>query len=79
MKLEIWSTEQIVELVSYDSDQVRPARVWVGETESGIPVQVLVVHVAVAARERQEEFLAALQLKHAPEPAEQAFPPRMLL
>jgi len=79
MKLVIHSTEQIVEIVAPGSDATGKARIWVGETESGIPVQLAILLVAVTAKERQDEFVAALHEKHAPEPADLAFPLRMLL
>ncbi len=46
MKLTIESTTKIVTLV-VDGHEI-PARVWQGETESGIPIHCFVTRVAVA-------------------------------
>lgn len=58
MKITIENTNTIVQLF-VDGREI-PARVWVGHTESGIPVQMLVTHVAVERSERQEEFQTEL-------------------
>lgn len=82
MKLTIESTQQMVEVGTGDvGNRARyvPARVWVGTTESGIPVQVLVTRIAVANEERQGEFQRELAEQHAPRPEPQAFPLRMVL
>lgn len=81
MKASIESTEQIVSF-RYDQgtgEYQAQGRVWVGKTESGIPVQMLVVRVAVESVERQTEFETELQEKHAPPSPSQAFPLRMVL
>lgn len=81
MKVTIESTEQIVSF-RYDQgtgEYQAQGRVWVGTTESGIPVQMLVVRVAVESAERQEEFERELQEKPAPPPEAPAFPLRMVL
>ena len=55
MKLEIESTDEIVELNGV------PARVWQGKTESGIEVFCFVTRVAVASDADQAQFEAELQ------------------
>ena len=59
MKIAIHSTEQITEVNGV------PGRVWEGESESGIPVLVLVTRVAVPANSSQAEFERELT-EHAP-------------
>lgn len=74
MKLDVESTEQLVSI-----GEGRVARVWVGRTAEGIPVQLLVARVAVPEAQDQSPFLAALVGTHAPPPVEPAFPRWMLL
>ena len=74
MKITIENTSEMIEV---SGDHVR-ARVWEGETESGIRVQCLVIRLAVPEDEDQEEF--ARELREVAEPSgERAFPMRMLL
>ena len=54
-------------------------RVWVGKTESGIPVQALILRVAVSNDDQQEDFERELRAVRAPAPVPQAFPLRMML
>lgn len=44
MKITIESTTKVIKLVMGDTEV--PARVWQGETEDGIPVQVFVTRIA---------------------------------
>lgn len=44
MKITIESTDKIVELIG--EGIAAPARVWQGETDSGIPVQVFITRIA---------------------------------
>lgn len=78
MKLvELQSTDQLVRSAR---DGVEPVgRVWIGRTEDGIPVQLLVRSVAVSNKHDQSAFERELNKTHAPIPASQAFPLRMLL
>lgn len=78
MRIQIENTEQIVQLTG--AEVGTRARVWIGDTESGIPVQLLVLRVAVAVHERQEEFERELQEQPAiPAPSLPAFPLRLVL
>lgn len=82
MKLTLESTEQVVEIEPAEigsGPRAVPARVWVGTTESGIPVQVLITRIAVHESERQEDFERELKAQHAPRPEPQVFPLRMVL
>ena len=83
MKITIESTEQIVEIVPPGEAQgAVPARVWIGETDSGIPVQILVTRVAVG-KDQPPEILAQFERelieKPAPRPEFPAWPLRMIL
>lgn len=83
MKLTIESTEQICDIqpdgIGMVTNRPVQGRVWIGTTESGIPVQVLVTRIAVAEAERQEEFQRALSTQHAPSPVPWVFSPRMFV
>lgn len=78
MKLvELQSTEQLVRSARDGQEPV--GRVWIGRTEDGIPVQLLVKQIAVENSRDQSAFERELVKVHAPIPADQAFPMRMLL
>jgi len=95
MKATIESTEQIVELASSGplgalAEGIRKtaglaqaqARVWVGTTENGVPVQLLVVRVAVHKDQPPEvfaQFERELQERPVAPPELPAFPLRMIL
>lgn len=80
MRASIESTEQIVEIGPPGEAQgVLPARVWIGKTESGIPIQLLVTRIAVESNADQTQFQMELKEQHAPPPPVQAFPLRMIL
>lgn len=73
MTITITSTEKMVELNGV------PARVWEGETESGIPVHCFVTRIAAPADADCSQFARELQ-EHAPPSVDVAeYPPRMLL
>lgn len=76
MKISMESTEQVVEIVG---EHTGPARVWIGRTENGIEVQVLVARVAITRDADSAEFDRDLIEQHAPPPTVQAFPLRMVL
>lgn len=78
MKISIESTSRMVEIRNGRSGHFCEGRIWEGKTESGIPIQCVIVRVATPALERQEEFIAELRERKAPE-QEQAFPLRMVL
>lgn len=77
MKVTLESTEQLVTLV--DGLNGVQARVWVGKTDGGIPLQALVLRVAVENAHSQEQFERELRETPAPVPVVQAFPLRMML
>jgi hypothetical protein len=73
MKLTIENTPRIVEVNGV------PARVWEGETESGIKVQCLITRVAVHKSQDCSQFESELQETLPPRSEENAFPLRMVL
>ena len=68
--MKITSTTKLVEVNGV------PARVWEGETESGIPVLCLVTRVAVAKDQPCEQFERELQEHRPPTPDAAVFPTR---
>lgn len=79
MKVTIESTEVFIEVATPAGAPRTAGRLWVGRTEKGVPVQLLVMRVAVSNAERQDDFLAELKETPAPTPAVVAFPLRMML
>lgn len=84
MKITIESTSKIVTLIS-DGKEVA-ARVWQGETESGIPVQCFITRIAPEiprSDPRIEELTAAfereLERMPDPRPTVEAIPLRMVI
>ena len=73
MKIEIESTTKIVTLNNI------PARIWVGKTESGIPVHCFVTRIAVRKDADASEFERELQEHKAPTAEIEAIPLRMIL
>ncbi len=74
MKITIESTTEIVTL----NDSVQ-ARVWEGETASGIKVQCLITRIAVHKGDDCSQFEAELTEQKPPTIAERAFPSCMIL
>lgn len=85
MKAEIESTEQILEFsVTGPGGAPGPVgkgRLWTGLTERGVPIQLLIVRVAVANDNPANlaQFEQELQETPAPAPPVMAFPLRMIL
>lgn len=80
MKITIESTTKIVELIVAGARV--PARIWQGETESGVPVQVYVTRIAPEIPPddpRNGDFQRALKEQAAPRPTIEAIPLRMIL
>ncbi len=74
MQITIKSTSKLVELNGV------PARIWEGETESGIPVHCYVTRIAApAAGADLAQFERELTEHQAPSAAIQAIPLRMVL
>lgn len=79
MKVTIESTAQIIEVTVPAGAPRTAGRLWVGTTEKGVPVQLLVLRVAVPNAERQDDFKHELEETPAPTPEVVAFPLRMVL
>ena len=73
MKIEIESTEKIVELNGV------PARVWDGKTSSGIPVHCFVTRISPQTHDNIEQFEQELQEQKPPTPEIEAYSLRMIL
>lgn len=83
MRMTIESTSRLVRLndpIGYGSVE---ARVWEGQTDSGVPVVVLVTRIAVpkdAPAQAHHQFMSELRETRAPSTAGvEAFPTRMVL
>lgn len=85
MKITIESTSKIVMLKHGGGPEV-PARVWQGQTENGIPVQVFVTRIAPEIPksdpridELTAEFERDLKRQADPRPSVEAIPLRMVI
>jgi len=80
MKITIENTTKIIDLFTNISggDSV-PARIWEGETESGIKVIAYITRIAVANKDNQEQFEKELSEQRAPSEAVQRFSLRQIL
>ncbi len=73
MKVTLESTTKVVELNGV------PARIWEGETESGIKVHAYITRIALHQEDDQPQFAAELSECRAPSPVVEAIPPRLVL
>jgi hypothetical protein len=79
MKITIESTSKVVMLKQHGTDSV-PARIWEGETESGIKIHCFITRIGVDKKEtRIEDFSRELEETREPSPEIQAYPLRMIL
>lgn len=80
MKITIRSTDKIVMLRPDVWADGVPARIWEGETESGIRVQCFIARVAIDSKEpRVEEFQRELLGQDAPSTAIEAYSLSLIL
>lgn len=79
MKITINSTTKIVEVKSGSLDSGIPARIWEGQTESGIGVHCFITRIAAAAEADQTTFQAELQECKPPTADVEKYPLRMIL
>lgn len=77
MKIVIESTTKMVTLI-VDGSPV-PARIWEGQTESGVPVYCYVTLIAAPAKEDLAQFERELKEWRAPSAEAEAIPLRMIL
>jgi hypothetical protein len=73
MNITIHNTSKIVYINGV------PARIWEGETSSGIPVHCFITRIAVANQEDTSQFEKELQSQRAPSPEVEAYPLRLVL
>jgi hypothetical protein len=73
MVVTLRSTTKVVELNGV------PARVWEGETDTGIAVHAFITRVAVDRDDDASQFEAELHSCDVPSPAIQAYPARLIL
>ena len=73
MKMTIESTTKMVELNGV------PARIWEGETESGIKVHCFITRIGVDLDSDQSQFQRELQEHRPPSPEIEAYPLRLLI
>jgi hypothetical protein len=80
MKITIQSTTKIVMLKPSSLADGIPARVWEGETDSGVKVHCFVTRIAVARDEANiEQFEKELKEQNAPSAEIEAYPNRLIL
>jgi hypothetical protein len=79
MKLIIHSTSKIVELQPQGGAGAVPARIWEGETDTGIKVHCYITRVAVSKDQDHTQFEAELRECRIPSPEIAAIPLRMIL
>jgi hypothetical protein len=77
MKITIESTSHIVNIIN--GGPPVPARIWEGQTESGIPVHCYITRIAVAGEHDQSQFQRELQEHKAPSPEIAAIPLRLII
>lgn len=80
MNITIYPTSKIVHLEHPDGTM--PARIWEGQTATGIPVHVFITRIAPAIPRddiRQREFQKALQEVEPPSAEVVAYPLRLIL
>ena len=82
MKITIESTDKIVHAMPRNRNEQESGflcRVWEGQTESGIRVQVLIPRIAAEAGQDLVQFERELQECKPPSEWVQAFPLRMII
>lgn len=84
MKISIESTTKIVRLQIYNAEI--PARIWQGETDTGIPVQCFITRIAPEISksdpridELTVDFERELKRQADPRPSVEAIPLRMII
>lgn len=73
MKITITSTEKVVKINGV------PARIWQGETESGIEVHCFITRIAAPLDADNEQFVRELQSHEPPRPELESYPSRMII
>lgn len=73
MKITVTSTERIVTLNGVQ------ARIWEGETSSGIPVHCFITRIGVDEKENRKQFEKELQECTPPSTAMQSYPISLII
>lgn len=73
MEIQLRQTTKIVFLNDV------PARIWEGQTASGIPIHAFITRIAVKNSENHSEFESELAEVSAPSPDIEAIPLRLLI
>jgi hypothetical protein len=73
MKINISSTTKIVQVNGV------PARIWEGQTESGISIHCFVTRIAVKSDQDTSQFEKELEEQQLPSAEVQSYPLRMIL
>jgi hypothetical protein len=82
MKITLQSTDKIVQLEIPGRAGAMPARIWEGQTETGVPVHCYVTRIAVPEGRPDRDYADFEQqlTEHAkPSPAVQGIPLRLIL
>jgi hypothetical protein len=79
MKIIIESTAEIVEIQADDYTAPIRARVWEGQTDSGIKVSCLIPRIAAHKDQDLSQFEKELQEQSAPSAWPRVFPLRMII
>lgn len=79
MKVTLESTERLVTLVPPEGGPGVPARMWEGETASGIRVHAFITRVAIRQEADAAEFERELQTHRPLSPEVPVYPLRLIL
>lgn len=80
MKITVESTDKIVELLNGSTDNGMPARIWEGETDTGIPIHCYITRIAVNKESDCSQFEKELEECRPPtDPGIKALPLSMIL
>ena len=77
MKITIESTSKIVTLVQ--GREEIPARIWEGETASGVKVVCLITRVSARQNQDLSQFDSELKEQRTPSPDAECYPLRLIL
>lgn len=79
MKITLESTTQITEITDIATGVAVPARLWEGETDSGVRVQALITRIVPDPKADSSQFDRELKLQRSPSTDFAPFPLRLIL
>ena len=79
MRITIENTSKVIDVRAGAERTAVPARIWEGETASGVPVAAFITRIVCLDNDRSAEFDAELQEVRAPRPDLEAIPARLVL